>query len=113
MELLEHLWDNAKADEGAYEKYVEKIYKQRQDDKTQKSNILWSGLMNYGIYGENSSLRDIMQIDELNAINPEELVSIVKDMKNYKQRVFYYGKDLDHVISALNTHHKIYDGFKN
>ncbi|MCH3882242.1 MULTISPECIES: M16 family metallopeptidase [Tenacibaculum] len=112
LELLEHLWDNAKADPEAYGKYVEKIYKGRQDGKTQKGNILWNGLMNYGKYGENSRLRDIMQIDELKAINPEELVSIVKDMKNYKQRVFYYGKDVEAAIASLNSSHKIFGDLK-
>ncbi|MGB1043039.1 MAG: M16 family metallopeptidase [Tenacibaculum sp.] len=112
LDLLEHLWDNAKADQGAYDKYVEKIYKGRQDGKTQKGNILWGGLMNYGKYGENSRLRNIMQIDELKAINPEELVKLVKDMKNYKQRIFYYGKDVDAAVAALNKSHKIYGELK-
>ncbi|MEY8862406.1 M16 family metallopeptidase [Tenacibaculum singaporense] len=113
LELLEHLWENAKADQDAYDKYVEKIYKGRQDGKTQKGNILWNGLYSYGKYGENSRLRDIMQIDELKAINPEELVNIVKGMKNYKQRIFYYGKDVDAAVAALNNHHKILGELKD
>ncbi|CAL2102976.1 putative Zn-dependent peptidase [Tenacibaculum sp. 190130A14a] len=112
LELLEHLWDNAKADQGAYDKYVEKIYKGRLDGKTQKGNILWSGLYSYGKYGEDSRLRDIMQIDELKEINPEDLVNVIKGMKNYKQRIFYYGKDIDAAVAALNDHHKIYGELK-
>jgi predicted Zn-dependent peptidase len=112
LELLEHLWDNAIADGDAYNKYVEKIYKGRQDGKTEKGNILWNGLMNYGKYGEDSPLRDIMQIDELKAINPKELVGIIKNMKNYKQRIFYYGKDIDNAVASLNTHHKIFGELK-
>ena len=112
LELLEHLWDNAKADKDAYNKYVEKIYKGRQDGKTQKRNILWNGLKSYGKYGEDSPLRDIMQIDELKAINPEELVSLIKDMKNYKQRIFYYGKEVESVVSSLNTFHKVNGNLK-
>ena len=112
LELLEHLWDNAKADKEAYTKYVEKIYKGRQDGKTQKRNILFSGLMNFGKYGENSPLRDIMQIDELKAINPKELVALIKDLKNYKQRIFYYGKDVNTAVSSLNTYHKLYGDLK-
>lgn len=112
LELLEHLWENAKADQEAYDKYVEKIYKSRQDGKTQKGNILWNGLYSYGKYGENSRLRDIMQIDELKTINPNELVNIVKGMKNYKQRIFYYGKDVDAAVAALNKHHKVYGELK-
>ncbi|WP_422091383.1 M16 family metallopeptidase [Tenacibaculum ovolyticum] len=112
LELLEHLWDNAKADQGAFDKYVEKIYKGRQNGKTQKGNILWNGLMNYGKYGEDSRLRNIMQVDELKAIDPVELVSILKDLKNYKQRIFYYGKDVKAAVIALDTHHKIYGELK-
>ncbi|TDQ25535.1 M16 family metallopeptidase [Tenacibaculum caenipelagi] len=113
LELLEHLWDNAKADQEAYDKYVEKIYKGRQDGKTQKGNILWNGLYSFGKYGENSRLRDIMQVDELKAINPEELINIIKEMKNYKQRIFYYGKDVEEAVTALNSHHKIYGELKD
>ena len=112
LELLEHLWDNAKANQETYDKYIEKIYKGRQNGKTQKGNILWNGLMNYGKYGENSRLRDILQVDELKAINPVELVSILKDLKNYKQRIFYYGKDVKAAVNALDTHHKIYGELK-
>ncbi|MDD7913978.1 M16 family metallopeptidase [Polaribacter ponticola] len=112
LELLEQLWDNAKADQEAYDKYVEKIYKGRQDGKLQKGNILFTGLMNYGKYGENSRLRDIMQIDELKAINPEELVALIKDMKNYKHRIFYYGKDVEKAVAALDVNHKVYGELK-
>ena len=112
LELLEHLWDNAIADQEAYDKYVEKIYKGRQDVKTQKGNILWNGLMNYGKYGEDSPLRDLIQMEELKAINPEELVALIKDMKNYKQRVFYYGKGVDAAVASLNTSHKLYGDLK-
>ncbi|RCS26953.1 insulinase family protein [Polaribacter sp. WD7] len=113
LQLLEHLWDNAKADKEAYDNYEEKIYKGRQNGKTQKGNILWNGLMSYGKYGEDSPLRDIMQVDELKAINPEELVALIKDMKNYKQRVFYYGKDIDNAVASLNTHHTLYGELKD
>lgn len=108
LQLLEQLWDNAKADQEAYDKYVEKIYKGRQDGKTQKGNILRNGLMSFGKYGEDSPLRDIMQIDELKNIDPEELIGIIKNMKNYKQRIFYYGKDVKSAVASLNENHKIF-----
>ena len=43
LELLEHLWDNAKADQEAYDKYVDKTAKGRQDGKTQKG--IFSGMV--------------------------------------------------------------------
>ena len=107
LELLEHLWNNAVPNDEAYKNYVKSIAKSRENNKTQKGSILYNGLMSYGKYGENSRLRNIFQIDELNKFNPSDLVSIVKEMKNYKQRIFYYGKDIDAAVSSLNTNHNV------
>jgi len=112
LELLEHLWDNAVANQESYDKYVESIIKDRKDTKTQKGSILFNGLMNYGKYGENSRLRNIYKAAELKAMNPNELVDIVRDMKNYNQRIFYFGKDADAAIAALNEKHKLPEELK-
>ena len=92
--LLEDLWNNAIADQSSYDKYVAKILKSRTNGKTQKANILRNGLMSYAKYGENSRLRNIYNAEELAKMNPDELVQIIKDLKGYKQRIFYYGKDV-------------------
>ncbi len=113
LELLEHLWNNAVPDQEAYNKYVESITKSRVDGKSQKGNILWNGLMNFGKYGENSRLRNIFQTKELNAMNPSELVDIIKGMKNFEQRIFYYGKDIDAAVAALNTNHVVSEDLKD
>jgi predicted Zn-dependent peptidase len=105
--LLEDLWNNAIADQSSYDKYVAKILKSRTNGKTQKANILRNGLMSYAKYGENSRLRNIYNAEELAKINPDELVQIIKDLKGYKQRIFYYGKDVDYAIAALNKSHKV------
>ena len=112
LELLEDLWTNAKADPESYDKYVAKILKDRENNKTQKGNILWNGLFSYGKYGENSRLRNIFTVDELKAFNPEDLVDLVKELKNYKQRVFYYGNDVDAAITAMNNSHKLPEELK-
>ncbi len=107
LALLEHLWGNAVPNQDTYDKYVEKILKGRQDDKTEKGNILWNGLTNYGKYGEDSRLRDIYSMSELRAITPKELVEKVKDLKQFKQRIFYYGRDVDNAIASLDKNHKV------
>jgi predicted Zn-dependent peptidase len=107
LKLVEHLWTNAVADQESYDKYVEQILKGRQDGKSQKGNILFSGLMSYGTYGEDSRLRNIYSAKELEAMNPSDLVNTVKDLRNYKHRVFYYGKDHEAAVAAVNKHHKI------
>ncbi len=103
--LLEHLWDNAIANQETYDKYVDKILKGRQDAKTQKQNIFWKGLMSYSKYGENSRLRNIYSMSELRAITPQELVEKIKELKQFKQRVFYYGRDVDNAVASLNKNH--------
>ncbi|KAA1242760.1 pitrilysin family protein [Aquimarina sp. RZ0] len=107
MVLLEHLWNNAVPNQETYTKYVDKILKGRQDGKTQKGTIFWSGLMSYGKYGEDSRLRNIYTASELQAINPQELVDKVKELRKFKQRIFYYGKDIDAVITSLDNHHTV------
>jgi len=107
LQLLEQLWENAKPNQEAYNKYIAQIAKGRQDGKTQKRNILWNGLKNYGEYGENSPLRNIYSIAELQAINPAALVRKIKELKTYQQRAFYYGKDVQHAVAALTQHHAI------
>ena len=112
LELLEELLDNAVPNQEAYSKYVQSIAKGRQNNKTNKGSILRRGLMNYSKYGENSSLRNIIPVSELNKINPQELVELTKNLKNYKQRMFYYGKDVNKAVTALNTSHKVITDLK-
>ncbi len=107
LELVEHLWSNAVPDQESYDKYVDQIIKNRVDGKTQKGNILFNGLMNYGKYGEDSRLRNIYTEAELRAMDPADLVQKVKDLRNYEHRIFYYGKDKESAIAAVDTHHKI------
>ena len=113
LELLEHLMSDVVVDQEAYDNYVASILKAREDGKTQKSNILRNGLNSYAQYGENSRLRNIYNADELNAIDPSELVEIVQDLSNYEHRIFYYGKNVDEAKTALNTFHKTPATFKD
>ncbi len=113
LAILEELMANAVANQDTYDKYVLKIAKEREDGKANKSNILWNGLMNYGQYGEDSRLRDIYTVAELKAIDPNELVEIVNGLKDYKHRVFFYGKDVEEGLSALNASHTIPEELKD
>ncbi|PHR69855.1 MAG: peptidase M16 [Lutibacter sp.] len=107
LELLEHLLDNAVVDQEAYDKYVAGILKSRTDGKTNKGNILRGGLNSFAQFGENSRLRDIFNADELKNMNPNELVDIIKDLNNFKHRIFYYGKDVNAAKTALNSYHTV------
>ena len=113
LKLLEELWSDPVADQESYDKLVDKILKAREEGKADKGNILWTGLWNYGKYGEQSRLRNIYTAEELRHIDPSELVDIVKDLRNYKQRIFYYGNARDEAIAALNQNHKVAQTLKD
>ena len=105
LSLLEHLFDDVVVDQEAYDLYVESILKSRENGKTRKDNILRSGLNSYAQYGENSRLRNIFTAEELKQMNPSELVEIIKDLNNFKHRIFYYGNDVTQAQSALDQFH--------
>jgi len=105
LSLLEHLFDDVVVDQEAYDLYVESILKSRENGKTRKDNILRSGLNSYAQYGENSRLRNIFTAEELKQMNPSELVEIIKDLNNFKHRIFYYGNDVNQAQSALDQFH--------
>lgn len=104
IELFEHLLANVKADKAAYNNYVEKILKGRRDAKTNKNSIQ-NALNQYVMYGKESRFRDILSEQELRAINPEELVAIIRDFLNYKHQIFYYGNDLAETKKSLTKFH--------
>jgi zinc protease len=112
LELIQHLWDNAIPNQEAYDKYVESIAKNREDKKMEKRNILFNGLMNFGKYGEDSRLRDIYSIKELQNIKPSDLVQKVKDLQDFKHRIFYYGNDVETANSAISNQLQIADSLK-
>ena len=109
VELMEHLWQNAIPDQEAYGKYVEKIAKGREDGKKDKNNIMWNGLMSYSQYGEDSRLRNIYTIAELQKIDPQQLIDKIKGLRDYQQRIFYYGNNVEGTVAALDESYTIKD----
>ena len=107
LSLFEHLLTNAKSDKKTYIKYAESILKSRENGKTQKDNIFWDGLMSFAKYGEKSRLRNIFSNDELLSMNPTILLNKVKELSNYKQRIFYYGNSMEDAKKSLIKHHII------
>ncbi|MCT4666160.1 MAG: insulinase family protein [Flavobacteriales bacterium] len=113
VELMENLWTNAKADQTAYNKMIAATAKSRENTKSSKGAILRNGLYSYAMYGKSSPLRDIYSIEELGSIKPQELIDIIKELKIYKHRVFYYGKDINNVKNAIAQYHKIPSDLKD
>jgi len=98
---------NAVPDQDAYNSFVSRILKSREDAKANKDYILWGGLMNYAMYGEGSRLRDIYSPEEFAAVDPADLTGMVRDLRKYKHRIFFYGKDEESAIASLEKHHQV------
>ena len=90
MKLIEQVINNAKVDNEAYKKYAEQELKSRRDNKlSQKSNF--RALQAYGQYGAYNPVRNKPDSAELVSANPQMLIDMVADLKNYKHSVLYYG----------------------
>ena len=113
ISLFEKLLANPKADDEALNKMIDGIFKKRDDQKKDKWSIMFSGLMNYGLYGPKSSFTNVVGNKELRELKSDELVDIIKDFTKTQHRVLYYGplKD-EEIISSLNMHHTLSEQLK-
>lgn len=112
LSLLYKVLDTVVVDQMAYRKLVQKIMKGRYNNKSQKRSILWDGLFNYAKYGASSRLRDIYSFEDFKKKNPEDLVVILRGLKDYKHRMFFYGKDIKDKISAIESQYEALGDFK-
>ena len=108
IQLLDNLLANPKADDEALTKLIDGIFKKREDIKKDKSAILWQGLMNYALYGPQSSFTNVLSNQELRELKAGELIDIIKDFGNTEHRVLYYGpKQEKALLTSLNQNHTV------
>jgi predicted Zn-dependent peptidase len=101
LALMEELINDAVVNEAAYENLVNDILKQRANAKLNKSQILRNGLVSYAQYGPKSTFTDILSEAELRAIQPQELIDIIKQFASYKHGFFYYGPDSNTKVAGV------------
>ncbi len=113
ISLFEKLLANPKADDEALNKMIEGIFKKRDDQKKDKWSIMFSGLMNYGLYGPKSSFTNVVGNKELGELKSQELVDIIKDFTKTQHRILYYGPMKgEELITSLNTYHSLPEQLK-
>lgn len=111
--LFEKLLANPKADDEALSKMIEGIFKKRDDQKKDKWEIMFSGLMNYGLYGPKSSFTNVVSNKELHELKSQELIDIIKDFTQTQHRVLYYGPEKsDDLVATLNKLHALPEQLK-
>ncbi len=104
--LLEHIIHNAQAEQESYDEFVKGIIKKRTDAKKSQGRI-FNAMVDFGIYGEQSPGKYLLNTDELNAIKPDDLTRQLNEMTYYEHKVYYYGpSSSEAVIAMLDKHHK-------
>lgn len=105
-ELIEHLLTHAKGDSTSYKNYIDGVLKERSNNKMNKDYILHVALASYGKYGKTSPFTHILQENEMKQLNPDELISLVKELGTYKHSIFYYGSsEMDAAANAITKYH--------
>ena len=108
IEILEEIVSSSLPDTSAYAKYAERQIKERNDAKLNQDNILFSGLMNYAIYGIKSSVTDVMSDEEIRKQSPAELMGLVKTILNHPHRILYCGPYTPpEVESLIRKYHSV------
>ena len=106
LALLENVMQNAQADPMVAEMCIQQLEKARMDAKlNQRRNF--SALVDYGIYGPYNPSRNQLSINQLRQIDPQELLDLLKNLKNYKHTVLYYGPmTAEEMAKAVTENHK-------
>jgi len=102
LALLEDFMQNAQVDEEAWQMYVQMKEKSRADAKLSQ-NHNFSYLVQYGIYGEYNPYRNMISTKQLEKQNPQELLDLLKNLKNYKHTALYYGPMSEKEMAATVT----------
>lgn len=90
LALLESLLADPQVNQTAFDNLLLDIHKSRADAKLNQSR-LFSALVYYGVWGPKSSQTNVLTAKELSELKPEQLTQRIKDLKQYKHRVMYYG----------------------
>ena len=107
LKLFEHILQNATADVEAYNKMVDGIIKKRTDSKLNKNVVLNRAMVNYATYGKSNPFTDKLSEEELRAMDPNELVRMIKALCDFEHQVFYYGPDSDASGKSLDRLHPV------
>lgn len=111
-QLLESLLTDCQPNEEALSKYIDKILKERENDKLRQQTI-FSGLVDYATYGPKSPFTNIVSNKELKALKGNVLTDKIKELFGYKHKVLYYGtysaEDLKQMLAKV---HVVPENFK-
>jgi predicted Zn-dependent peptidase len=104
--LVEELLNDTVTDRNTLDNRVENTLKSRSDRKTNQNEI-FSALVSFGTYGALSPYNNILPEKELRSLTVPQIIGKIKDLKNIRHDILYYG-DLSPVelTNLLAKHHR-------
>jgi len=102
LALLENVLQNAKVDKDAWQQLIALEEKSRNDAKlNQQQNF--SRLVQYGIYGPYNPARHDLSIEQLRQQDPQELLTLLKNLSKYDHTLLYYGPLTEQQLAKVVT----------
>lgn len=90
----------------ALQNLVADILLRRENNKKNKQVILQKALYSYGVYGPDSPYRNKLSREELQALQPDEMADLLRNLLNHKHEIFYHGpRSPRSVAQALKKQH--------
>ena len=89
--LLETLLQDAQPNQTALDNLVADILLRRVNSKTDKRTVLGKAMVSYAKFGPKSPFTDKLSAEQLAALKPEDLTSLLSDLTTFKHDVFYFG----------------------
>jgi predicted Zn-dependent peptidase len=108
LSLFGNLYSDPKCDEESLEKLIDDVLKRREDDKLSKETILWSAMYSYAKYGKVNPITNRLSEAEMRKMDYSELLTIMKKLFSYPQRIYYYGpRSEEDVVRLVDRYHKV------
>jgi len=106
MALFEELLSDAQVNKETYANLAGDILKKRADAKLNQGQN-FSALIQYAIWGPNSPSTNVLSTEELQNMDPTQLVDRIHKINTYEHRVLYYGPDKQNdLIAKIEKYHK-------
>jgi predicted Zn-dependent peptidase len=102
--LVEELLNDPVIDDDTLRNRVENTLKSRSDRKSDQNEI-FSALVSYGIFGSSSPYKNILAEHELLSLTAYQLAEKIKDLKNIRYDILYYGDITRTELAGIITKH--------
>ncbi|HAD14190.1 MAG TPA: insulinase family protein [Saprospirales bacterium] len=91
VRLFEHLLADAQPNHDALQNLIADILLRRDNNKKDKRVILSKGLASYAKYGADNPFTDKLSAEQLQQLSADELVDLLKGLRQFQHEIFYYG----------------------